>query len=406
MTTAQIVIVVQALRALVYGFGAILLGEVLAAQGLSDAWVGAIFTAMLAGMALGSLAVGRWADRIGRRRTYCGLFVVLGIAGTAFALSGWPPLLITAALTGTLSTDANESGPITSLEQAMLSGVNARTRSRVFGRYNAVAYLCGSLGALAAGGPTALRHLLPALPADQRWLLAYPVVALACLLLAAQLPVAVEGDERHRTQRGLVRSRAHVRRLAGLFSVDAFGGGLVVQSFMVFWFQRRFGASIELMGLVFFAVGLLQAASSLAAATVGARIGLLNTMVFTHLPSNVLLAAVALMPSLPLAIAALLGRSALSQMDVPARQAYIAEMVDPDERIAAAATTNSARYAARPLGPVAAGSLMQGVALSAPFLAAGAIKIGYDLVLFFLFRGVVAEDGRDRVRGPPPAERH
>jgi MFS family permease len=392
VNTAHIVISIQALRALLYGFGAVLLGEVLATEGLSDALVGAIFTSMLVGMAIGSLAVGRWADSIGRRRAYAGLFVVLGIAGTAFALSSWTPLLIVAALTGTLSTDANESGPITSLEQAMLSGVDAQTRARVFGHYNAVAYLAGSIGALAAGGPTALRHLVPALPADQRWLLAYPVIATACLLLAAQLPRDVERAARKAQHRGLARSRRSVRRLAGLFAVDAFGGGLIVQSFVVFWFQRRFGASIELMGLVFFAVGLLQAASSLAATAVGRRIGLLNTMVFTHLPSNVLLGAIALMPTLPLAVIALLGRSVLSQMDVPARQAYIAAMVDPEERTAAAAYTNSARYAARPLGPVVAGSLMQKVALSAPFLLAGGIKLTYDVVLFFRFRGVVSDD--------------
>ena len=389
MNTARIVVSIQALRALLYGFGAVLLGEVLAAEGLSDALVGAIFTSMLVGMAIGSLVVARWVGYIGSRRVYCGLFVVLGIAGTAFALSQWPPLLIAAALTGTLSTDANESGPITSLEQAMLSGVDAKTRPRVFGRYNAVAYLAGSIGALTAGGPTALRHVFPALPGDQRWLLAYPAIAVACLLLATRLPRDVERAMRKRQPHGLVRSRRNVRRLAGLFAVDAFGGGLVVQSFMVFWFQRRFGASIELMGLVFFAVGLLQAASSLAATAVARRIGLLNTMVFTHLPSNVLLGAVALMPSLPLAIAALLARSILSQMDVPARQAYIAEMVDPDERIAAAAYTNTARYAGRPLGPVVAGSLMQKVALSAPFLVAGGIKAAYDVVLFFRFRGVL-----------------
>ena len=389
--TAQVVIAIQALRALTYGFGAVLLGEVLASQGLSDTVVGGIFTAMLMGMALGSQAVGRWADLVGRRRTYRALFAILGLAGAAFALSGWPPLLIAAALTGTLSTDANESGPITSLEQTMLSGVEARARPRVFGRYNAVAYLFGSLGALTAGGPTALRHLLPTAPADQRWLLAYPIAAVACMFLTHRLPMEVEGPSRAGRKPGLMRSRANVRRLAGLFSVDAFGGGLVVQSFIVFWFVRRYGASIELMGVVFFAVGLLQAVSSLVAANVARRIGLLNTMVFTHLPSNVLLGAVALMPALPLAIAALLGRSALSQMDVPARQAYIAEMVDPEERIAAIATTNSARYVARPLGPVAAGSLMQRVALAAPFLAAGGIKIAYDLVLYWRFRGVVAD---------------
>jgi MFS family permease len=396
--TARILIGIQALRALLYGYSAVLLGEIFAREGLSVAVVGAIFTTMLVGMALSSLAVGRWGHAIGHLRLYRGLFVVLGLAGTAFALSEWIPLLIAAALTGTLSTDANESGPITSLEQAMLSGVAPHARPRVFGYYNAAAYLAGAAGALAAGGPTALRHIFPAVPGDQRWLLAYPVIAVACLWLTTKLPSEIEARVEQR-RRGMVRSRGNVQRLAALFAVDAFGGGLVVQSFIVFWFQRRFGASIELMGLVFFGVGLLQAASSLAAPVLARRIGLLNTMVFTHLPSNVLLAAVAFMPSLPLAIAALLGRSVLSQMDVPARQAYLAALVDPEERIAAAAYTNSARYAGRPFGPVGAGALMQEAAIQAPFLAAGVIKVLYDITLFAMFRRVVTDERRAAPQG-------
>jgi len=411
-STARILICIQALRALLYGYSAVLLGEIFAREGLAVATVGAIFTAMLVGMALSSLAVGRWAHSIGHLRLYRGLFVLLGVAGTAFALSEWTPLLIVAALTGTLSTDANESGPITSLEQAMLSGVAAHARPRVFGYYNAAAYLAGAAGALAAGGPSALRHIFPGVPGDQRWLLAYPVIALVCLWLTTRLPADVEPGVQRQRRRGMVRSRGNVQRLAALFAVDAFGGGLVVQSFIVFWFQRRFGASIGLMGVVFFGVGLLQGASSLAAPALARRIGLLNTMVFTHLPSNVLLAAVALMPSLPLAIAALLGRSVLSQMDVPARQAYLAALVDPEERIAAAAYTNSARYAGRPLGPVGAGALMQDVAIQAPFLVAGAVKVVYDVALFVMFRRVVTDEESDRrskatnADGDPGADRH
>jgi MFS family permease len=392
--TARILIWIQALRALLYGYSAVLLGEIFAREGLSVAAVGAIFTAMLIGMALTSLAVGRWGHAVGHLRVYRGLFVVLGLAGTAYALAEWIPLLIVAALTGTLSTDANESGPITSLEQAMLSGVAPHTRPRVFGYYNAAAYLAGAVGALAAGGPTALRHIFPGVPGDQRWLLAYPVIALVCLWLTTKLPSAAAPRVQQQRRSGMARSRGKIQRLAALFAVDAFGGGLVVQSFIVFWFQRRFGASIGLMGLVFFGVGLLQGASSLAAPALSRRIGLLNTMVFTHLPSNVLLASVAFMPSLPLAIAALLGRSVLSQMDVPARQAYLAALVDPEERIAAAAYTNSARYAGRPLGPVGAAALMQEAAIQAPFLAAGAIKVLYDIALFVMFRRVVTDEGR------------
>jgi len=191
-----------------------------------------------------------------------------------------------------------------------------------------------------------------------------------------------------RTRARLERSRAQVVRLASLFSIDAFAGGFVVTVFMVFWFSKRFGASQELMSAVFFAAGLLQAASSIAASRVGARFGLLNTMVFTHLPSNILLILVPLMPTLPLAITILLLRFALSQMDVPTRQAYLAAMVDPEERTAAAATTNTARYIARPFGPLVGTALMHSVALGAPWVVAGTLKSGYDLILWRVFRKV------------------
>ncbi|MDQ2960447.1 MAG: MFS transporter [Candidatus Dormibacteraeota bacterium] len=383
-SVARTILAVQGIRAALYGFGSVVLGEALAAEGLSAAAVGGVFAAMLVGMAAGTIAVGRWGDAFGRRRAYGALLLVMGGAGTVFALTSWVPALVLAAITGTLSTDPNESGPITTLEQAMLSGVPAAIRVRVFGRYNAVAYLAGSFGALVAGGPSILRRVVPALPADQRWLLFFPVLAVACAALTRRLPARFD-VQRDRHVRGLQRSRRQVRRLSVLFGIDAFGGGFVVQSFMVYWFHQRFAASVGLMGLVFFVVGLLQAGSSLAATSVSRRIGLLNTMVFTHLPSNLLLVAVALVPTLPLAIAALLARSALSQMDVPARQGYIAALVDPDELTAAAASTNTARYAVRPLGPLIAGGLMQGV-LAGPFIAAGGIKIVYDLILFATFR--------------------
>jgi predicted MFS family arabinose efflux permease len=183
-----------------------------------------------------------------------------------------------------------------------------------------------------------------------------------------------------------------VQRLAGLFAVDAFGGGLVVGSFLVFWFHRRYGASTELMGAVFFAAGLLQAASSLVAGWLAPRLGLVQTMVFTHLPSNVLLAAVPLMPNVGWAVAILLARFALSQMDVPARQAFIAAIVEPSEMTAAAAYTNTARYVGRPAGPALAGALMQQTVLAAPFLAAGMVKVAYDLIIFAAFRRTLDDD--------------
>ncbi|MBA2633705.1 MAG: MFS transporter [Chloroflexi bacterium] len=392
MSDVRLIFSIQAVRAFLYGFSSIIIGASLAATGLDAAAVGAVFTAMLAGMAISTLAVGRWGESLGRRRAYVGLLLVMGVAGTIFALTGSVPLLIVAALTGTLSTDPNESGPITSVEQAMLASQPAAERGRVYGRYNAVAYLAGAVGALAAGGPSAMRDLLPGLPPDQRWLLLMPIGAAACAVLASRLSGGVEvAADLPVGARGLRRSRGVVRRLAALFSLDAFAGGFIVQTFIVFWFGRQFGADADLMGLVFFGVGLLQAASSVVAGWLGARIGLLNTMVFTHLPSNVLLAIIPLAPSLLVAVILLLGRSALSQMDVPARQAYVAALVDPAERTAAAGYTNAARHLVRPAGPALAAASM-GMAAGLPFLVAGGLKAAYDLALYLTFRRVRLTD--------------
>jgi MFS family permease len=350
--------------------------------------VGAIFTAMLVGMAISSLAVGRWGERFGRRRTYVGLLLIMGLAGTVFAVTGSLPALIVAALTGTLSTDPNESGPITTVEQSMLASTPPRERSQVYGRYNAVAYLAGAVGALAAGGPSALRDFFPAIPPDQRWLLVMPIGAVLCATFAIRLSRSVEVPAEVRPgDRGLRRSRTMVQRLAGLFALDAFAGGFIVGSFIVFWFGREFGADAALMGLVFFGVGLLQAASSVLAGWLGERIGLLNTMVFSHLPSNLLLVLIPLAPTLGWAIALLLGRSVLSQMDVPARQAYVAALVDPEERTAAAGYTNAARHVVRPFGPALA-TVSMGMAAGIPFLVAGGLKAVYDVALFLTFRRV------------------
>jgi MFS family permease len=392
----RIVLAVQALRALLYGFGAVMLGSVFAAEHLSPVAAGAVFTATLVGMAGGSLLIGRFGDAIGARRLYAGLFVLLGVAGTVVAISSWLPLLILAALTGTISTDANESGPITSLEQAMLSATPSATRARTFGRYNAVAYLAGAIGALAAGAPTVLRHLIPPLPPDQRWFLSFPVVAVICVVLALRLPPDAATTPHRRGQRRLDRSRRNVRRLAALFSLDSFAGGLIVQSFVVYWFEAHFGASVELMATVFFGVGVLQAASSLVAPVIARHAGLLYTMVFTHLPSNVLLALIPFMPTLPIAIMLLVIRAELSQMDVPTRQAYLAALVDQSERTAAAAYTNSARYAARPIAPVAAGALTQASFVALPFVVAGGLKCLYDVATLLLFRHVAIESAHSR----------
>jgi MFS family permease len=378
----------QAVRAFLYGFGSVLLGATLEARGWSGAQVGVLLGAILLGQALASVGIGRYGDRLGRRRAYALLFVGLAVAGLAFGLATSLWVLLTAALLGTLSTEVVESGPFTSLEQAMLPATVDRGRAtRIFGTYNAVATVAGSIGALAAGGPALLRDVLPATPADHRFFLLFVPAGLVGVVLALSLSDRVEEGRTSPGAPGLARSRRRVASLAGLFAFDSLAGGFVLQSFIAFWFRRRFGVSLEVLGAVFFAVGLLQSASFVLAARIAERVGLLNTMVFTHLPSNLLLAAIPLAPSLPVAIGLLLGRFALSQMDVPTRQAYVVALVEPEERSAAVAYTNTARYVVRPLGPGLAG-LAQQLAFGAPFVVAGAAKAVYDLALWAWFRRV------------------
>jgi len=339
-----------------------------------------VLAGLLAGIALVSVLIARYGDRFGRRRCYRLLFVLMATAGTAFALTDWLPALLLAGLTGTVSTDVVESGPFTSLEQAMLphTGSNA---TRLFGTYNTVATLAGSLGALIA--------LVGSSP---RWLLAYPFTAAVGLLASAQLSPAVELARQPDAEPlpPLHRSRGIVLRLCGLFALDSFGGGFVPQTFIAYLFTRKYGASPHTLALVFFAIGILQALSFQAAVRLAAKFGLLRTMVFTHLPSNVLLAAVAFAPNLPTAIVLLLARFLLSQADVPTRQAYVVAVVEPSERTAAAAYTNTARYVTRPVAPLLAGVALRG-ALGAPFVIAGALKSVYDVGLYVLFRNVRVE---------------
>jgi len=339
-----------------------------------------VLAGLLAGIALVSVLIARYGDRFGRRRCYRLLFVLMATAGTAFALTDWLPALLLAGLTGTVSTDVVESGPFTSLEQAMLphTGSNA---TRLFGTYNTVATLAGSLGALIA--------LVGSSP---RWLLAYPFTAAVGLLASAQLSPAVELARQPNAEPlpPLHRSRGIVLRLCGLFALDSFGGGFVPQTFIAYLFTRKYGASPHTLALVFFAIGILQALSFQAAVRLAAKFGLLRTMVFTHLPSNVLLAAVAFAPNLPTAIVLLLARFLLSQADVPTRQAYVVAVVEPSERTAAAAYTSTARYVTRPVAPLLAGVALRG-ALGAPFVIAGALKSVYDVGLYVLFRNVRVE---------------
>jgi predicted MFS family arabinose efflux permease len=373
----------QALRGVGYGLAAVQLGAVLRGQGLDAQGVGAVLAAIVAGSALASLALGRWGDQVGRARAYGLLYVALALSGVVLAAGGPAWLLALVALSGALSTEVVESGPFTTLEQVMLASADASPATMVggFGVYNAVATLAGAAGAL-----------LGAFPPDRRLLGGtLIVVGMAGALLATRLPGGVEAPSAgHATlppRRSLASSRGVVTRLAALFAVDSLAGGFIVQAYVAYWLGVRYGASTSVVGVVFAAVGVLQAASFLAAPRIARRVGLLATMVFTHLPSNLLLAAVPLASSLPVAVGLLLARTCLSQMDVPARQAYVMTLVPPPERTAAAAVTGTARYLTRPAGPALAG-LLQPLGPAIPFLIAGAAKSAYDLALWCLFRRV------------------
>ena len=378
---ARRILTVQAFRAFAYGLGSVLIGVTLARRDLSGGEVGVVLFALLAGSAIALILLARYGDRVGRRRIYRLLLVVMGVAGTVFALVSWLPALLLAAVTGTVSTEVLESGPFTTLEQAMLPRVAGSLGApRLFATYNTAATVAGSLGALAAGGPT-LAHT-----GSSHWLLVYPLAAAAALPAALRLSPSVEEPSgQHATRAALDRSKQDVRRLSALFALDSFGGGFVPQTFVAYLLARKYDASPGAIGVVFFTIGLLQAISFQLAGRLSVRIGLVRTMVFTHLPSNVLLAAVAFAPNLATAVGLLFARHLLSQMDVPARQALVVTIVDPEERTAAAAYTNAARYVTRPVAPLIAGAFLR-AGLGIQFVLAGVLKSVYDLTFFALYR--------------------
>lgn len=390
MNDVSRILLLRGARAFAYGFTSVLLGIHLA-DVLSPARAGAILTATLAGSAALTAGLGARGHRIARRRAHVFLSIAMAAAMAAFALTTSFWVLFLAALTGTVAVATLEAGPIAALEQAMLPHVvPAEKRNRWFGRYTAVAAIFGSVGALAAGGPDAIRRVLNDAPSTQRWFLLPAGIALGCAVVAAGLSRTVEAATGEPVP--LRRSKGVVAKLSALFALDGLGGGFVVPALVAYWFRTEHGTSAEMLGLVFFGVGILQSVSFLVAARLADRIGLVNTMVFTHLPSNLLLAAIPLAPSEGAAIAFLLARHALSQMDVPARQSYVVSVVDPEERTAAAMFTNTSRSVAQAVSPSISGPAMTAAGSGFPFFVGAGLKIVYDILLFRSFRNVRAPE--------------
>lgn len=412
------IIAARGLRAFSYGLLGVLLSVALSTAGFSPLAIGILITISLLGDFVSTYLIGLYADQWGRRRTLTVLALGMAVTGAIFCLTRLYPVLLLTAFFGTLGTTASETAPFLPIEQAMLPQISTpQTRTALFARYNLVASFGGAAGALAAGLPDLLQHTGIALSTGIRLMFGvYTALALIVVYLVTHLPAEVEGPPSVRPVSSGVRrlvpalggSHGIILRLSALFSVDALAGGLVVQSLMVLFFHLRYGVGLAPLGALFFGANSLAALSFLAAAPLARRFGLLNTMVFTHLPSNVLLALVPFMPSFPLAALVLLVRQSLSQMDVPTRQAYTMALVAPEERTAAASVTSLARSAGSSSSPLFSGILMQGTMLSLglPFVIAGGLKSAYDLTLWRIFRRVPVEGDlpRDPIHREPAAQ--
>ena len=392
----RLLFVTRFVRLFAYGALSVVLVLHLVAIGIDEAAVGVLLTATLMGDTIVSLLLSTQADRVGRRRVLIAGAVLMAMAGVVFASTHRWWLLLLAGIVGIVSPSGHEVGPFLAIEQAALAQlVAADRRTAVFAWYALTGSLATALGSLAGGLMAQMRLGSLLVPADayRSVIVLYAavggVLALAFFRLSRGLepaPADRAGAPGLRWMSGIHRSRATVWRLSALFGLDSFGGGFVVQGFTAYWFHLRFGLDPGSLGLLFLAANLLAGCSALLAASLAARIGLINTMVATHLPSNVLLILVPLMPTLPLAIAVLLLRFSISQMDVPARQSYTMAVVSPDERSAAAGITGVARTLGAAISPMFAGALLARAEwMDVPFFLAGGLKIAYDLLLYRSF---------------------
>jgi MFS family permease len=391
-------------RNFAYGFLSVVLGLYLSALGIDAATIGVIFGAALVGGAVMTIALTGVADRLGRRRVLVVGAALMAGAGAVFAVTYQVVVLLVAAVVGTISPSGKEVGPFLSVEQAILPQTTSDAhRTEVFATYNLVSSLATAVGALLVGLPALLG--LAGLDAYRGLAWGYAAAAVVLLLLFARLSPAVEAGAVAAPGAargfGLQRSRGVVARLAALFAVDAFAGGFIVQGIVAYWLYLRYDLDLAALGAIFFGTNLLAALSFLAAAPLARRIGLLNTMVFTHLPSNVLLLLVPLAPSVEIAVGCLLVRHLLSQLDVPTRQSYTMAIVGPSERAAAAGVLSVSRNAAAAVAPVFAGFTLAVPALGLPFLIAGSLKIAYDLAVFAVFRQIRPPE--ETARSPRPA---
>jgi MFS family permease len=383
----------KTVRTVPYGFLGVLFGVYLAQLGFNAFAIGVVLTLTVLSSAFYTFIVSFIADRIGRRRTLIVFALTDFAAGSALFLSNawWAPVF--AGIVGNMTVGSGEVGPFLSLEQAILPRTcNSNRRTLAFSIYNLVGYGASSLGALIAGIPQYFGY--------RPLFLAYMASGLLGAFLYASLSgkVEIEHAEEGKKHTALSpKARPMVLKLSALFAVDAFGGGFIGQSILSYYFYTRFALDLSTLGEIFFATQIVTALSFLLAERIARRIGLLRTMVFSHIPSNVFLAAVAFAPTPLSAVSLLLCRHSLSQMDVPARQSYVMAIVDESDRTATAGLTSSTRTVSSSISPSIAGYAIQAVWIGAPLVAAGLLKLAYDLMIYASFRKIKPpEEMRDK----------
>ncbi len=400
----------RAARAFGFGLNSVALGLYLGELGLPEDQIGVVFAAALLGTMGLTLVIALRGDRIGRRRLLVAGSLLMLLAVLIPVGRAIPAIIVIIGLTGMIAVNANESTGLHSVDQAILPGsVAPADRTQAFALYSLVAFAATALGS-ASIGPLIAAARAFGLEGPDRFAAAFAVYAL-CGLAAAASAVRLDHDaevgERIERSLAIERSRGVVARLSALFAIDAFAGGLVVQAFLAYFFAARFGLAAEQVGILFFAGSLLGAASFPIAVRLARRFGLIRTMVFTHIPSSVLLVGIAFLPptwafAVPFATVLYLARSLLSSMDVPTRQSYVMSVVDPAERTATAGVTSLARSAAQVAGPLVGGALIVPLGLGAPLIACGVLKITYDVLLFAAFRARPAPGEAGALAAQPP----
>lgn len=385
-------------RTFSYGFLSIILAIYLKQLGFDDVLIGVILSVTLLNSVFFTLFASFYADKFGRRNILVVYAVLMSVAGTIFLLTDNYFALIIAALIGTINVTGSETGAFLSIEQAILPQTvkKIKKRNTLFAFYNMGGTFAMSAGILLSGLPQILREsgwsqIESFKPLFAVYVIAGLIVAILYLFLSKDVEIKNKNEikfKRSPLKQLSPKSRSIVGKLSVLFSLDSFAGGFVIQSIISFWFFTRFGIDLTTLSLVFAIAGVLTAFSYLIATRIADKIGLINTMVFTHIPANTLLVLLAFAPTFPIALGLHLARMALSQMDVPTRQSYIVAVVDENERTAAAGITNTSRNVAQAISPSLTGLIIQSLWLSAPFVIGGMLKIIYDVGVYFSFRKI------------------